>query len=104
MRDKKYVCITDLMNKARDIENKSIKLSDVVKYPSSSLVIKSFLSPFGIDLKDEPVTLMVLKREGFAKRVGKGDGQKWMMEFNLSFVLLFLAFGSLAYDLLYDNI
>ena len=57
-----------------------------------------------LDLKDEPVTLMVLKREGFAKRVGKGDGQKWMMEFNLSFVLLFLAFGSLAYDLLYDNI
>lgn len=104
MRDKKYVCITDLMNKARDIENKSIKLSDVVKYPSSSLVIKSFLSSFGIDLKDEPVTLMVLKRESFAKRVGKGDGQKWMMEFNLSFVLLFLAFGSLAYDLLYDNI
>ena len=47
---------------------------------------------------------MVLKREGFAKRIGKGDGQKWMVEFNLSFILLFLAFGSLAYDLLYDNI
>lgn len=57
------MCITDLMNKARDIENKSIKLSDVVKYPSSSLVIKSFLSSFGIDLKDEPVTLMVLKEK-----------------------------------------
>ena len=82
----------------------TIKLSDVIKYPSSSLVIKSFLSSFGIDLKDEPVTLMVLKREGFAKRIGKGDGQKWMIEFNLSFILLFLAFGSLAYDLLYDNI
>lgn len=99
----KYVCITDLMRRANDISNTSIKLSDIMKYPYSSYVIRSYISSFGVDIKDKSITLMDLKRGGFAKRIGKGRDQKWFVDFNVAFMLLSLSFGKLAYDLLYDD-
>ncbi len=92
IKEKIYVCITDALKSLNDIRvlkgYANARIDDRLSFKATNELIKHILRCNGSSDTNPIKTISDLKKNGFAYRSGKGNGQKWFVEYRV-FIAIF---------------